>query len=724
MNDTDFMTGSESVKFEAHIYRGKADTWGTPLVGQTFEDFVNAWATQRQGRPIPQEGISKPDATAPGGVVTVYGVDEKDGPMIGAPKADQGKGRGKNNARPSRWACVDFDNVPAAYIDALHRYAFPAFRCAVWRSHFWREEDQRTRALFALSSVPGNAESYAATVRAIVDGLNGIVQQHGVEPPALDDESCTTLAQAQYTVPTGRSVKMFGGPEFAPVDAAPVQESVAVREPPQYAGHSLPTIGGDRYAEAALRNQVQDLAGTMQGGRNAALNVSACKLFGYVAAGRLSESVVEAALLDACARNGLLREDGERACLATIKSGAARGKASPNYDHMPNERATRPAHAPEWGESAPWEEEPPEWLDNQDTEFYSAPPVEVAEGIAPTDAPQKPAQWEPVPVAQQVFGILGEIEKAPDPLPTGLAGFDALLKGGFPSFGLFVLGAAPATGKTALALQVAVNVARSGHAAMFVSCEMAQSELMIRTLCQLSDRDRLTQADIERSIRDKSVEDCAPWKAFCDTAPNLYIEEMDDPTIEDIAEKVRIFAERCHDRRPIVFVDYLQLIRARDPKRGEENRNRDTVTRLSYVSRELKKASKLCPVVVISSINREGYKGAPSMENLKNCGDIEFSADWAGILTQSDTLGDAATAAAIQADADEKELMLVTVKGRRWRNGAKAYFRYHGPSYQFADATPGATSKPSQTTGAKDWADMTDEERDQERASFRAACRR
>ena len=687
MNKTDFRTDAETVKFEAQLYQGKSDTWGRALVGQTFEDFVNAWATQRQGRPIPPDGISKPDATASGGVVTVYGVDEKDGPMIGAPKADQGKGRGKNNARPSRWACVDFDNVPAAYIDALHRFAFPAFRCAVWRSHFWREEDQRTRALFALSSVPGNAESYAATVRAIVEGLNGIVQQHGVEPQALDDESCTTLAQAQYTVPTGRSVTMFGGPEFAPVDEAPEPAPVAVREPPQYAGHSLPTIGGDRYAEAALRNQVQDLAGTLQGGRNAALNVSACKLFGYVAAGRLSARMVEAALLDACARNGLLREDGERACMATIKSGAARGAASPNYDHMPNEGTTRPASVGR--ESAPWDEEPPEWLDNLDTEFHSAPPVEVADGIAPTDARQKPTQWEPVPVAQQAFGILDEIKNAPDPLPTGLEGFDALLKGGFPSFGLFVLGAAPATGKTALALQVAVNVARSGHAAMFVSCEMAQSELMIRTLCQLSDRDRLTQADIEQSIRNQSVEDCTPWRAFCDMAPNLYIEEMDNPTIEDIAEKVRIFAEHCHDRRPIVFVDYLQLIRAREPKRGEENRNRDTVTRLSYVSRELKKASKLCPVVVISSINRDGYKGAPSMENLKNCGDIEFSADWAGILTQSDALGDAATAAAMQADADEKELMLVTVKGRRWRNGAKAYFRYYGPSYQFADTTPG-----------------------------------
>ena len=253
MNETDSKAASVGVKFEAHLYRGKADTWGTLMVGQTFEDFVDAWARQRQGRPIPPEGISKPDETAPGGVVTVYGVDQKDGPMIGAPKTDQGKGRGKANARPSRWACIDFDNVPAAYIAALHTYAFPAFRCAVWRSHFWREEDQRTRALFALSDTPKNAESYAATVRAIVAGLNGIVQQHGVEPQALDDESCTTLAQAQYTVPTGRSVTMFGGPEFAPVEAEkiPVQAPVAVREPPQYAGRSLPTIGEATYAEAA-----------------------------------------------------------------------------------------------------------------------------------------------------------------------------------------------------------------------------------------------------------------------------------------------------------------------------------------------------------------------------------------------------------------------------------------------------------------------------------------
>lgn len=714
MNQGNFTTDASSVKFEAQLYRGKTDTVGTPLVEQSFEDFVKAWAAQRRGRPIPPEGISKTDAN--GTVVTVYGVDEKDGPMIGAPKADQGKGRGKGNARPSRWCCIDFDNVPAAYIDALHKHGFPAFRCAVWRSHFWRDEDQRTRALFALSAAPVNAESYAATVRAIVGSLNAIVQQHGVEPQALDDESCTTLVQAQYTVPTSRSVTVFRGPVFSPVEAQ--VQPVIVREPPQRTVGALPGTGRDKYAEAALRKTVDDLAAVTQGGRNRALNASAYGLYRLVAAGRLHEHEVEKALLDACAANGLLREDGQRACLATIKSGARHGMASPNYDHLPQEQIALPEYE---YEGAPWEEEPPaeisQWFD-PDTDLAPAPDA----ACVPVEAMQQ--GWKPVPVARQAFGIIDEIRNAPDPLPTGLQGFDALLKGGFPSYGLFVLGAAPATGKTALALQVAVNVALSGHAAMFVSCEMAQSELMIRTLCQLSDRDRLTQADIEKSIRNQSVEDCAPWKAFCEMAPNLYIEEMDNPTIEDIAEKVRIFAECCSDRRPIVFVDYLQLIRARDPKRGEENRNRDTVTRLSYVSRELKKASKLCPVIVISSINREGYKGAPSMENLKNCGDIEFSADWAGILTQSDALGDAAAAAAMQADADEKELMLITVKGRRWRNGAKAYFRYHGPSYQFSDMAPEAASNPTTASESKDWSSMTEEERAQRRASFLAARRK
>lgn len=681
----------QSQVFEFQAYANKTDTKGRPMQADNFRAFVEHWANARNGRPTHGQPL----------------IDDKDGPLVGHPKINPTKGRTKDNLRPGAWCCLDLDHVPGGYIEALKAHAFPNFLCAVWRTHSWSFTDRRTRAVFALSSAPKDAASYAATVRALYASLNGLLIAAGFpEAPALDDESCCTVSQCQYTTPTGRVVEMFGGVPFDPVEATPEPDPVIVRDPDQYADRP-PVEFGDAYAKAALQAQCAWLAGLTEGekwgrhfGRNAALNVSACKLYGFVAANRLDAGEVDAALMQACYDNGLAKEkDGERACRATIRSGADKGFQTPNFSGLPKQAVA------EDFEARP--SEPSEHPAGGSEDSGKAPTIETAH------------RWQAVPIAQHAFDILADIENEPAPLSTGLVGFDELLKGGFPSYGLFVLGAAPATGKTALALNVAVNVAHAGHAALFISCEMARSELFIRTLCQLSGTERLTQAQVEKGIKEEKTECSAPWAAFCKASPNLYIEELEDPTIEAIAYMTRCFAEQCAGKRPIVFVDYLQLIRARDPKRGEENKNRDTVTRLSYVARELKKMSKVCPVVVISSINREGYKGAPSMESLKACGDIEFSADWAGILTYSDNAGDAQQ----QADAEEKELMLVTVKGRRWRNGAKAYFSYYGPSYQFSDAPafPDLSVKADQpTTPAKSWADMTDEERRQYRENFYA----
>jgi hypothetical protein len=86
---------------------------------------------------------------------------------------------------------------------------------------------------------------------------------------------------------------------------------------------------GSGYIEAALSGEYDDVARAPKGKRNDQLNDSSLKLGHYVGGGVLDEKRVIDTMMDACARNGSLKEDGKAACLATIKSGLEKGKTEP-----------------------------------------------------------------------------------------------------------------------------------------------------------------------------------------------------------------------------------------------------------------------------------------------------------------------------------------------------------------------------------------------------------
>jgi hypothetical protein len=92
---------------------------------------------------------------------------------------------------------------------------------------------------------------------------------------------------------------------------------------------ALPAVSPGGYGGAALRGEVELLAAAMPGGRNAQLNRAAFSLGTLVAAGTLSEGTVVQALREAAQQNGLMADDGERRCVATIRSGLRAGMANP-----------------------------------------------------------------------------------------------------------------------------------------------------------------------------------------------------------------------------------------------------------------------------------------------------------------------------------------------------------------------------------------------------------
>jgi len=90
------------------------------------------------------------------------------------------------------------------------------------------------------------------------------------------------------------------------------------------------TTDGDRRRGEAYRDSViASLEATAPGGRNATLNGAAWTLGRWVAAGALEQHDVEDELYAAAEDNGLVADDGERQCWATIRSGLSAGLQQP-----------------------------------------------------------------------------------------------------------------------------------------------------------------------------------------------------------------------------------------------------------------------------------------------------------------------------------------------------------------------------------------------------------
>ncbi len=154
-------------------------------------------------------------------------------------------------------------------------------------------------------------------------GINVRGKGHAMLPPSPHPEG------GRYKWLDRHGIEDF---ETVPPCPAFIYDAIKAQKQERTNGHHHPITADDRerrYAAAALASQCDRVAKAAAGGRNNALNIAAVSLGHQIAAGRIGRRQVEAALLDAADANGLLADDGERACLATIKSGLDKGEAEP-----------------------------------------------------------------------------------------------------------------------------------------------------------------------------------------------------------------------------------------------------------------------------------------------------------------------------------------------------------------------------------------------------------
>lgn len=209
-------------------------------------------------------------------------------------------------------------------------------------------------------------------------------------------------------------------------------------------------------------------------------------------------------------------------------------------------------------------------------------------------------------------------------IPSGFKDIDSMLAG-FQRSDLVILASRPSMGKTALALNIAHNVAvKAAQPVLIFSLEMSKEQLVDRLLSVESGVDawalrtgNLTDSDFEKIGH--AMGTLSEAQIFIDDTPAI--------TVSDLRTKAR----REAHRHPLglIIVDYLQLMSG-SSRFGGDYSNR--VQEISEISRGLKGIARELnvPVLALSQLSRSVESRSPQipqLADLRESGSIEQDAD-------------------------------------------------------------------------------------------------
>ncbi|WP_336647552.1 replicative DNA helicase [Microbacterium sp. MMO-10] len=231
-------------------------------------------------------------------------------------------------------------------------------------------------------------------------------------------------------------------------------------------------------------------------------------------------------------------------------------------------------------------------------------------------------------VAATIDEVIASLAEKPELVPTPWRDVNALI-GGLRPGAVYVVGARPATGKTALGLNLAVEVARTGKAAAFVSLEMSEGELQKRLIAQLGSvhMSRL----VNNALED---DDMLRVQAAREQIMKLPIAVADNAaaTVATIRGHVRSVSRR--QEVGCLVVDYVQLLQGSDPSKSRQQVVGEFSRAMKLIAKEFH-----IPVVVLSQLNRkseERMDKRPSIADLRESGDLEQDADVVLLLWRDD----------------------------------------------------------------------------------------
>lgn len=197
--------------------------------------------------------------------------------------------------------------------------------------------------------------------------------------------------------------------------------------------------------------------------------------------------------------------------------------------------------------------------------------------------------------------------------------------------GLYVLGAISSLGKTTFVQEVVDKVAEQGEHVLFFSLEMGRKELvaksLVRTMGELKVEKKVngeityTRDLMSGKIKNQNILTLAIGE-YEKTAKNLFVHEgMFDIDVYTIRQEIEKHI-RLHNKKPIIVVDYLQILQPVNDRMTEKQTVDKNITELKRITRDFE-----VPLIAVSSFNRGNYNSEASFSAFKESGAIEYSSD-------------------------------------------------------------------------------------------------
>ncbi len=231
---------------------------------------------------------------------------------------------------------------------------------------------------------------------------------------------------------------------------------------------------------------------------------------------------------------------------------------------------------------------------------------------------------ELLPEMQSYFEKLSENKGEMTGIRTGYYGFDKMTNG-LQNKQVIIIAGRPGCGKSAFALNIALNAAIREHKSVaFFSLEMGSEEIIKRMFGCVGKID----GEVLKTGNFKNTD----WKKLNEAMSELsgtkfYIDDTAGISVSEIRRKCRKL-KNSDDGLDMVVIDYLQLLTSSSKYSGQR------VQEVSEISRDIKKlAMELdVPVIALAQLSRgveqrKGEDAKPKLSDLRESGSIEQDAD-------------------------------------------------------------------------------------------------
>lgn len=271
---------------------------------------------------------------------------------------------------------------------------------------------------------------------------------------------------------------------------------------------------------------------------------------------------------------------------------------------------------------------------------------------------------EAIAAVEQRYNLKG----APPGISSGLPMLDSMT-GGFQADRYIIIGARPSDGKSALALNMALDIAiRQDTPTGFISAESSNTEIVTRALSSegripggrlmnglLSGADFTNLMDTGERLRECPL--------YLYDAPNLQFSELKSVARQMVSvQKIEA-----------LFVDYIQIIQWEDSRLAIHEQVAAISRGLKQLARELK-----IPIIALSQLKRDSEGREPEMADLDYSKQLEQDADSLVLIYHPKTK---------EGEAERSSMLLVKknrdgAKGAVFVKFAREYVKFFEVSYK------------------------------------------